>query len=695
MKRKFSPSAAAPLDGSPTKKRPASPRTDTLTTSCFRTDLLHASTLSTLKSSYATATPYPHAVLPSILSAKLLASVRHEIRDNLAFTLKETDIYRIYQTGDLANLDGLDGDSLAKLPSLKQLRDGLYSAEFRRLVEGITSAGRLSGSKTDMAVNVYTPGCYLLCHDDVIGSRRVSYILYLTESGSGEWKSEWGGRLRLYGTDKRLDKEAQEIRVPKPMWEEMIPPQSGQMSLFAVRGGESYHDVEEVYWPESQNEDGKERVRMAISGWYHIPQEGEEGYEEETSQHESKGKSSLAQLEQGSADEFEEPQQQWVDFDEPRVVVAADGAHEEVVPGAAGDEDELMLSEQDLTFLLQFIAPSYLTPDITEQIAESFQENSLLQLEDFLHPRFATELRSYIESHDQGTANGVAHEDKNGTIKAKEDWPVARPPHKHRFTYLQPPSPNKGSEPSTASPIFQLLTSLLRSHAFKKWLALITGVEPASLLRLNVLARRFRQGLDYSLASEYRRDEPQLEFTIGLTPSGGWAEEEDERENNDNDHAEGTNGHSNGSVRTSIIPSNVPNRMAGRVHGSAGQHGELDIPVLERRDVGGDEVYMAGDDDDEVESAYPTSMPHTGRKSKADPAVYKSAGDGEEEEEGILFTESSKWNSFSVVLRDKGTLRFVKYVSIAAQGSRWDIKGEVELGPGAWEGPGDNSDAGL
>jgi len=32
-----------------------------------------------------------------------------------------------------------------------------------------------------MAINVYTPGCYLLCHNDVIGSHKVSYISYLTD----------------------------------------------------------------------------------------------------------------------------------------------------------------------------------------------------------------------------------------------------------------------------------------------------------------------------------------------------------------------------------------------------------------------------------------------------------------------------------------------------------------------------------
>jgi hypothetical protein len=39
--------------------------------------------------------------------------------------------------------------------------------------------GELS-DETDCACNVHAAGGHLLCHDDVIGNRRVSYIIYLT-----------------------------------------------------------------------------------------------------------------------------------------------------------------------------------------------------------------------------------------------------------------------------------------------------------------------------------------------------------------------------------------------------------------------------------------------------------------------------------------------------------------------------------
>ena len=46
--------------------------------------------------------------------------------------------------------------------------------------------------KTDCSCNIYPQGGHLLCHDDVIGTRKVSYILYLTDP-EREWESEDGG----------------------------------------------------------------------------------------------------------------------------------------------------------------------------------------------------------------------------------------------------------------------------------------------------------------------------------------------------------------------------------------------------------------------------------------------------------------------------------------------------------------------
>lgn len=626
----------------------------------FRDDLFEPATVKSFHDSYTTSEPYPHAVVSSLIQEDLLRNVRSEITDNIHFTLKETDIYRIHQSGDLANLSNLDQESLKRLPSLVKLRDALYSPDFREWVSQVTGAGKLSGRKTDMAVNVYTPGSYLLCHDDVIGSRRVSYILYLTDPDNS-WQAEWGGGLRLYPTEPKKNQAGEDIKVPLAEWNVNIPPSFSQLSFFAVRPGESYHDVEEVYHGNDAQED-KGRLRMAVSGWFHIPQEGEDGFEAGAEEAQAQ-KSSLAQL-QGAADEFDQPPTLFRHFDEPRAVANAQATGTEKDPGDEDDQDDTLLTEQDLTFLLQYITPGFLVPDKLEELAESFEETSMLQLEAFLAEKFTKHLKPYIERLDQPAFESYVN-----------PWPIARPPHKHRFAYLT----ESTAPASDYNPIAQLLDHLLHSHAFKKWLALATGLQPSSLLRQHALARRFRAGGDYALANTYTGEQPRLEFTINLTPSSGWERDDPNaaadppapKANTTGKHKPGANGASSSSKDT---PDNDT------------------LVDFDRPEYGGEEIYMAADDDGD--SVHSKALPSVGRKSRNyDPAVYQSAGnDAEDDDGGILFTNAPAWNTFCVVLRDKGTMRFVKYVSQAARGDRWDVKGEIELAEDAFDGEDDDDD---
>jgi hypothetical protein len=85
---------------------------------------------------------------------------------------------------------------------------------------------------------------------------------------------------------------------------------------------------------------------------------------------------------------------------------------------------------------------------------------------------------------------------------------------------------------------------------------------------------------------------------------------------------------------------------------------------------------MAGDEEEDEEEDPENADQVLGpKKTKADPAIYRSAG--ADEDDGILFSTQAGWNRLSIVLRDSGTLKFVKYVSAAAQGDRWDITGEI------------------
>jgi Rps23 Pro-64 3,4-dihydroxylase Tpa1-like proline 4-hydroxylase len=548
---------------------------------------------------YAESEPYKHSVISNLIDDKLLRSVRLEVKDNVHFTPKETDIYKIHQSGDLANLDGLDDAALEKLPSLLRLRDALYSSAFRKYVATITGSGELSGRKTDMAINVYTPGCHLLCHDDVIGSRRVSYILYLTDPDI-PWKEEWGGALRLYPTNTFEDETGEKTKTPSPDFTKVIPPAWNQLSFFAVQPGESFHDVEEVYHAANKEQLEKEggRIRMAISGWYHIPQIGEEGYVK-GAEEKWGANSSLLQL-QGNPDRYDFPQEQTI-----------------TVEASAEEAEEKALEEAELDFLLKYMAPNYLTPDLLEQVSDRFLEESSVTLDGLLSSKYSQKMKAYIEAQELSSLPESSSEIE------KSSWKVAKPPHKHRFLYQQP-SDEAGAKfdgSTELDPITELLEVFLPSPQFRKWLQLATECK---IENYNILARRFRKGLDYSLATSHD-GQPRLELVLGLTPTPGWGADEDEDDEETEVAAESK---SNGKAKDE-------------------EEEELD-------DVGGHDVYMAGDDE-----------------ADEDAAVYKTSSDAEDD--NVLFTMPASWNSMSIVLRDSGVLKFTKYVSKSAKGDRWDV----------------------
>ena len=580
-------------------------------------------------------------MIANLISPTLLRSVRSEIQ-NLSFTPKETDIYKIHQSGDLANLDGLESSSLKLLPSLLTLRDAMYSSDFREYLSTVTGSGPLSGKKTDMAINVYTPGCHLLCHDDVIGSRRVSYILYLTDPDE-PWKEEWGGALRLYPTQTYTEDGGEVTKVPSPDSTVLIPPAFNQLSFFAVQPGESFHDVQEVYAEEEKKDKEKvgERVRTAISGWYHIPQEGEDGYVEGLEQRLAE-KSSLMQL-QGKGDKYELPKAAVEPYKKSSVIGLP-------TPSSQGDP---ALSEEDLDLLLKYIAPSYLTPDTLESVSSFFAEECSLCLDTFLSQKFSDSVRHYIESQESQELPS-----KSTDIERTTPWTVARPPHKHHFLFQQASSSERGQ-----SPLRELLEDLFPSEAFQKWLSLATG---QTILSHDLLVRRFRRGSDYTLATGYEEDVPRIELCLSLTPTSGWGDNPTEPEK-DTDGQATTKG--------------------------KGKDDEV-TTAADEPGVGGYLIYMGGEDEDdpdhdEAGSDHGVEVPldmSTGarstraarpKKSKQDPAIY--LGSGEDEDDGVLFSMPAGWNRLGIVLRDKGTMRFVKYVSRIAKGDRWDLTGDFAI----------------
>ena len=601
---------------------------------------------------------YRHGVIQNLINSALLRKVRTEIQ-NLSFTPKETDIYKIHQSGDLANLDGLDDSSLKLLPSLLTLRNALYSSDFRKYLSHITGSGPLSGGKTDMAINVYTPGCHLLCHDDVIGSRRVSYILYLTDPDR-PWKKDWGGALRLYPTQVHEDSDGRAIKVPSPDYRVAIPPAFNQLSFFAVQPGESFHDVEEVYEQTGNSNEGEadSRVRMAISGWYHVPQKGEDGYEEGLEEQLAE-KSSLMQL-QGKCDAYDMPK--------PKVQsYAAENADDGLaIPFSYKDTS---LSSEDIDFLLKYLAPTYLTPDPLKEISTIFADECSICLEAFLSRRFSTSVRDYIQAQETQPLP-----QKSSEIEEKTSWSVARPPHKQRYLFQQ-----DGAAQLELSHLQDILSNLIPSKAFQKWLFIATGHQ---IISHDSCVRRFRRGQDYTLATSYQGDSPRIELCLSVTPTPGLGD--DPAMKQDQDTKDRPNADNPGDLETDTDSSDDPG-------------------------TGGYLAYMAGDEDEGEAANNETGSDHgvevpldmstgaratrvaTPRKPKQDPAIYQA--NAEDEDDGVLFSMPASWNKLAIVLRDKGTMRFVKYVSAMAKRDRWDVVGEFEIVDEEGESEGNGSDA--
>ncbi|CAB4254034.1 similar to Saccharomyces cerevisiae YER049W TPA1 Poly(rA)-binding protein involved in translation termination efficiency, mRNA poly(A) tail length and mRNA stability [Maudiozyma barnettii] len=440
--------------------------------------------------------PYNWGSITELVDDDLLRSVRKEIESEIHFTLKETDIYKVNQSGDLANLSGLDWADLSRLPNMYKLRQILYSEPYRKFIAKITNSKYLSGSKMDMSVNTYTKGCHLLTHDDVIGSRRVSFILYLPEPDR-KWKEHYGGGLRLFPS------VANNIPYTDPCAK--LVPQFNQIAFFKVKPGYSFHDVEEVK---------VDKHRLSIQGWYHIPQEGEEGYipgEEEAWV--NNNNSTLSQLEFNLLQEFEYPK------DERKLVVKEPSQEEQLTKLA---EDLTKLSSEEIKDLNKYIDEEHLTKEGLQVLQKNFLENSSLSIENFLNKETSELLLKLIKYRELNEICPMTVEEN------KKPWETAKPPHKWRFLYLDENEFNEESQNERAELDSKLydLSQFLQSFVFKKFIATITCLVP---LTQSVIVRRFRPGNDFTLADKLQLNknfdnlmECILEGTLSLSAFDDW-----------------------------------------------------------------------------------------------------------------------------------------------------------------------------
>ena len=122
------------------------------------------------KAKYADAKPYTHGVVTPLCDDARLRAVQAEMREHLTANFKETDLFKVLQTGDLVTIDKADPSIVPKIPELLKLRAAIYSPQFRAMVQEMTGCAPLT-DRIDCSANVYPRSGHLLCHDDAIGTR--------------------------------------------------------------------------------------------------------------------------------------------------------------------------------------------------------------------------------------------------------------------------------------------------------------------------------------------------------------------------------------------------------------------------------------------------------------------------------------------------------------------------------------------
>mmetsp|Transcript_22034 Transcript_22034/g.47916 ORF Transcript_22034/g.47916 Transcript_22034/m.47916 type:complete len:600 (+) Transcript_22034:224-2023(+) len=542
-----------------------------------------------LAAAYRDAQPYPHAMIHDFCKEGFLGEILTELKHNSKVKFKETDLFRVYQSVDLGNLQ--HGSELAeKMPALMKLKNAVYSPDYRAFVERITGLdpGTLT-DEVDCAANCHAKGCHLLCHDDVIGTRKVSYIIYLTDP-TPVWANEDGGRLELY--DAIAENGDETSCVPGALPVKTILPVFNSMAYFVVKPGVSFHSVQEVFC---------DRPRLSIQGWYHA--------KESPAQLENATLSRLKSMNKGEDTEggFEQLE-----------------TSESITAGSMGEcgSEHNSLSQNDRSFLGKYINAAYLTDKSMDEICKRFEEESSVQLRHFLLEEWNTKINGAFVKEDVRDKLGNNEPALDYHIGTNDKWKAVGPAHKQRFLQYESkdelvdsnaPNLNAGEY------LHHLRQKVFQSAAFGRWLGWISSLGFPLGQRGRV--RRFRPGLDYTVAHYgVLTTNAVLDATLCFCAGEG----------------------------KQCVFDEQTNELLG----------SDDDAIWESGDVGGFECYIAADESGE---------------DQGPDAEY------DDEDDTKLLSVSASNNTLSLVYRDPGTMRFVKYVGSGAPSSRWDIALEYDV----------------
>lgn len=186
--------------------------------------------VNTLAKKYQEAKPYPHIQISEFLREDKFEELVRAL-SQLSFTHKESDLFSLAQTPELATVDDETIQSFLTFMNSQELRDW-----FEQVTGVSTNPGKL-----DCFGAIYQDSDYLLCHDDQLEERKIAWILYLTTLTVDQ-----GGALALYTDNNGPDKK---VKAYQPI--------ANSIAFFTV-SPKSWHEVEEVT---------DETSRVSIGGW--------------------------------------------------------------------------------------------------------------------------------------------------------------------------------------------------------------------------------------------------------------------------------------------------------------------------------------------------------------------------------------------------------------------------------------------
>jgi len=288
------------------------------------------------------------------------------------------------------------------------------------------------------------------------------------------------------------------------------------------------------------------------------------------------------------------------------------------------DDEKNPLTQKDREFLMQYMNPAYLSEESMKEIRLRFEEESSVKLRHFLTDEWSVRCKEARSKEDERDKLGNDRPALDYDVGSNDDWKVIGPAHKQRFLEYTKEGPPVGCYRSCSNAgeyLHHVRRTLFESPSFGRWLGWISSLGFPLGHRGRI--RRFRPGLDYTVAHYgILTTHAVLDATLCFCGGNGDQCCFDEETNE-------------------LI-------------------GSDDDAVWESGDVGGFECYIAADESGE---------------DQGPDAEY------DEEDDTKLLSVSASDNTLSLVYRDPGTMRFVKYVGIGAPSSRWDIALEYNVKP--------------